>query len=120
MLRAKRALEAMLESGTAVLAVPTIEDDAALRRDLAEAGVGVTAVPEVRPVDLAALRERLRMTREQFALAYGLDPETVRNWEAGRRDPGPARAYLQAIENDPQGVLDAFVGRSMERLPATP
>ena len=86
-----------------------VEDAGALHADLEQAGI-VLKMPVARPVDLAALRRQLDMTREQFALAYGLDPETVRNWEAGRRDPGPARAYLQAIENDPLRVLDAYIG----------
>jgi putative transcriptional regulator len=110
MLRAKRALEAVLERGFSVLDLPLVEDADALRQELGQAGIASKLVAAPRPVDLAALRQRLLMTREQFALAYGLDPETLRNWEAGRRDPGPARAYLQAIENDPEGVLDAYTG----------
>lgn len=110
MLRAKRAVEAMLESKLALVALPTVEDDSALQGDLAKAGVSFRSVPTARLVNLAELRARLRLTREQFAMAYGLDPETVRNWEAGRRDPGPAKAYLQAIENDPEGVLEAYTG----------
>ncbi len=110
MLRAKRALEAVLERGFAVLDLPLVEDTKALRDELEQAGIASKLVAAPRPVDLAALRQRLHMTREQFALAYGLDPETLRNWEAGRRDPGPARAYLQAIENDPEGVLNAYTG----------
>lgn len=108
-LRAKRALEAMLAGRIAVIDLPMVEDAGALRADLEAAGV-VLKMPAARSVDLAALRGQLGMTREQFALAYGLDVETVRNWETGRRDPGPARAYLQAIENDPQQVLDAYMG----------
>lgn len=112
MLRAKRALEAVLERGFAVLDLPLVEDAQALRHELEQAGIAARLVSAPRPVDLAALRQRLAMTREQFALAYGLDPETLRNWEAGRRDPGPARAYLQAIDNDPEGVLNAYTGTS--------
>ena len=110
MLRAKRAVEAALEGGTAVLSLTAVEDDAALSAELSGAGLRMRWVPSPRPVQLAALRSRLGMTRAQFALAYGLDVETVRNWEAGRRDPGPARAYLQAIENDPEAVLAAYSG----------
>lgn len=115
MLRAKRALEAVLDRGRALVVLPTVEDDSALQGDLENAGVSIRPVPGPRLVNLTALRERLHMTREQFAVAYGLDQETVRNWEAGRRDPGPARAYLQAIENDPEGVLEAYVGVSLGR-----
>lgn len=110
MLSAKRAVEAALAGGTAVLALAVVEDRAVLHAELRAAGFALRLVPPQRPVQLAALRARLGMTRAQFALAYGLDVETVRNWEAGRRDPGPARAYLQAIENDPDAVLAAYSG----------
>lgn len=110
MLSAKRAVEAALAGGTAVLVLAVVEDRAALAAELRAAGFALRLVPPPRPVQLVALRARLGMTRAQFALAYGLDVETVRNWEAGRRDPGPARAYLQAIENDPVAVLAAYSG----------
>jgi len=115
MLRAKRALEAVLAGRLSLVILPTVEDDDALQGDLKRAGISMRQVPETRLVNLPALRKRLHMTREQFALAYGLDQETVRNWEAGRRDPGPARAYLQAIENDPEGVIEAYSGVSLGR-----
>lgn len=110
MLRAKRAIEAAMAGGSAILALSALDDAQALRQELAEVGFAALLVPKVRQVDLAALRRRLGMTRDQFALAYGLDVETVRNWEAGRRDPGPARAYLQAIDNDPEAVRGAYAG----------
>lgn len=113
--RAKRAVDAAVEQGWAVVELPTVEDDAALCRDLDAAGFHPTILPEAGTVDIAALRERLHLTREGFALAYGLDVESVRNWEVGRRDPGPVRAYLQAIANDPVGVMEAYAGVSAPR-----
>jgi putative transcriptional regulator len=60
-------------------------------------------------VNVKALRLRLKLTREQFAARYGLQVETVRNWEAGRRDPeGAARSYLQAISAEPDVVGEAY------------
>jgi putative transcriptional regulator len=38
-------------------------------------------------INVRALRERLGLTREQFALHYGLEVETLRNWETGKREP---------------------------------
>ena len=60
-------------------------------------------------VDVRLLRERLKLTREQFAVTYGLEVETVRNWEIGRRAPDrTARSYLQAISNNPSQVEMAY------------
>ncbi len=70
----------------------------------------VQALVDPKPVpDVRQLRERLRLTREQFAARYGLDIETVRNWEAGRREPDrTARSYLLAIANAPEHVEWAY------------
>ena len=64
----------------------------------------------VRDVDVAALRERLGLTQEQFAKAFGVTAATVRNWEQGRREPkGPARVLLNVIEREPEAVLRALL-----------
>lgn len=42
------------------------------------------------PVDLAALRLRLDMTREQFAARFGFSVATLRHWERGDRNPAGA------------------------------
>src|SRR5262245_63667206 len=49
------------------------------------------------------LRQRLGMTRAQFAEAFRLPIETVRDWEQHRSTPdAPALALLLAIERDPE------------------
>ena len=65
---------------------------------------------EVHDVDVAALRERLGLTQEQFAKAFGVTTATLRNWEQGRREPkGPARVLLNVIEKEPEAVLRALL-----------
>jgi putative transcriptional regulator len=109
MLRAKRAMEALLTRGKALVDVPTVEDPAALIGELGAAGIQASIVRPPQPVDLRGLRERLSLTREEFAATYGLEVETVRNWELGRREPDrTARSYLQAISNNPQQVEEAY------------
>jgi putative transcriptional regulator len=55
------------------------------------------------------LREDLKLTREQFALRYGIELETVRNWEVNKRVPDTtARSYLRAIANDPEHIEQAY------------
>jgi len=110
MLRAKRAVEQALEQGRAVIELPHVESPPDLQMALGAAGFVARILAPPGEVDVAALRARLDMTREQFALAFGFSVETVRNWEAGRREPGPALAYLHAIANDPDAVLDAYAG----------
>ncbi|MGA8197873.1 MAG: transcriptional regulator [Acetobacteraceae bacterium] len=62
-----------------------------------------------RSIDVRALRHRLGPSREQFVTRFGLEVETLGNWEIGRREPDTtARSYLHAIANDPERVEQAY------------
>ena len=112
LLRAKRAIEAMLADRKVYVFVPKVESLATLTRELAEAGVCAKALPET-PSDVLVIREKLGLTQEQFAVRYGLDIAAVRNWERGRRAPDTAaQSYLRTIETDPDAVEAALWGRS--------
>ncbi len=108
LLRAKRAVEAVLEEGRVIVQLPTVEDVVVVVSELAAAGFAARQM-EPGVVDVRSLRDRLGLTREEFALRYGLEVETLRNWETGKREPDrTARSYLTAIENDPVGVGHAY------------
>jgi DNA-binding transcriptional regulator YiaG len=108
MLRGKRAMEALLETGRAYVLVPVVEDVAALVADLAAHGVAAAVLPDG-PADVRAIRKQLGLTQEQFALRFGLDVAALRNWEAGRREPDTAtRSYLRVIQRAPAQVEDAL------------
>lgn len=109
MLKAKRAIEALLADGRVFVDLPTVESRNALAEDLQSAGVVAAAVEPPQAPDVRGLRERLGLSREQFAVRYGLEIETVRNWETGKREPDTtARSYLRVIANDPERVERAF------------
>ena len=60
-------------------------------------------------VDVRAVREGYGLTQEEFALRFGLDLSTLRNWEQGRTRPdGPARVLLRVIERRPRAVEEAL------------
>ena len=60
-------------------------------------------------IDVRAIRGRLGMTQQQFAVSFGFSVNTVRHWEQGRRVPeGPARAYLLVIDREPEAVQKAL------------
>ncbi len=109
MLRAKHAVEAMLADGRVFVDIPTVEDPAALANDLASAGVAAAPVEAQGLVDVRGLRERLHLSPEQFALRYGFEIETLRDWETGQRSlDATARSYLRAISNAPEPVEQAY------------
>jgi len=109
LLGAKRAMEDMLAHGRTFVAVPVVEDVALLVAELAETGVTARKLGDEEAVDVKAIRERLALTQEQFALRLGLDVDAVRNWEHGRRKPDrAARSYLRVIAREPALVEDAL------------
>jgi putative transcriptional regulator len=60
-------------------------------------------------IDVTKLRERLGLSQEDFADAFGVSVGTVRGWEQGRREPdGPARVLLTVIDREPAAVLRAL------------
>jgi putative transcriptional regulator len=60
-------------------------------------------------IDVRAIRGRLGMTQQQFAVRFGFSVNTVRHWEQGRRVPeGPTRAYLVVIDREPEAVQKAL------------
>lgn len=57
---------------------------------------------EFEPVDVQEIRAKFHATQQEFARLIGISPNTLRNWETGRRRPlGPSRALLRAIDADP-------------------
>lgn len=60
-------------------------------------------------IDVRAIREKLHMTRPQFADHFGFRIRTLEKWEQGvRRPEGSARAYLIVINDSPKIVESAL------------
>lgn len=108
MLRSKRVMEEMITTGRAFVRLPSVVDRVAIITELGRSGIAA-AVIDPKPIDIRRLRQRLGLTREQFADRYGLEVETLRNWEIGRRAPDTAAiSYLRAISNEPELVERAY------------
>jgi putative transcriptional regulator len=66
--------------------------------------------------NVAAIRERLGMTQEEFAGRFRLPLEDVQSWE--RRTSfltGPAKTLLRVIEREPDAVLRALDEPALQR-----
>jgi putative transcriptional regulator len=106
MLRAKRAIEAMLQDGEVAVQTPS-DDFPALDMELRKAGIRVARI-STEPVDVRALRQALRMSQEEFARRYNLDLDALQNWEQGRRVPERAvQSYLRVIAARPKEAARA-------------
>jgi putative transcriptional regulator len=59
--------------------------------------------------EVKAIRDRLGVSQEKFAVILGVSKRTVENWEQGRRHPtGAARALLRIVEVDPEYAMRAL------------
>jgi DNA-binding transcriptional regulator YiaG len=105
LLKAKRAVEAMLEGARSYIHLPTVEDAEALCTELARAGVSASLRSTPETVSVVAIRRSLDLTQEQFALRFGLELATLRRWESGRSAPDKAaRSYLTLIGREPETI----------------
>ena len=58
-----------------------------------------------KPVDVKAIRKRVKMSQAEFARAYGISKRALQEWEQGGRQPdSAARAYLTVIAKEPDVV----------------
>lgn len=61
------------------------------------------------PIEVKAIRRKLRVSQAQFAHMIGVSAATLRNWEQGRTYPeGAARALLKVAAHRPDVVLAAL------------
>lgn len=60
-------------------------------------------------IDVRAVRNKLHMTRREFADQFGFSARTLEKWEQGIRQPeGAARAFLVVINKNPKAVAMAL------------
>lgn len=79
----------------------------ALTESGTEAGFYAVQIPP--EIDVRAIRGRLGLTQQEFAVRFGFSVNTLRHWEQGRRVPeAPTRAYLLVIDREPQTVERAL------------
>ena len=85
-----------------------LEDAVAFARgDKTRATIRPAVVPD--RIDVRAIRKRLGMTQETFALMFGFSVGSLRNWEQGHRRPrGSARVLLTIIDRAPEQVQKAL------------
>ena len=62
--------------------------------------------------DVSKIRNKLKLSQEDFADFMGVSVKTVQNWEQNRREPqGPARSLLHIAKIAPDAILKALPRR---------
>jgi DNA-binding transcriptional regulator YiaG len=106
--KARTTVERLLAGEKVPLVVPQVGSTATFERELDTLGVRAhrRAIPA--HVDVAAIRQRLHLTQEEFAARFALSVATVRNWEQNRSVPDDAsRAFLAVIARAPEVAEEA-------------
>jgi putative transcriptional regulator len=62
-----------------------------------------------KPIDVKAVRKRVKMSQAEFSRAYRISKRALQEWEQGGRQPdSAARAYLTVIAKEPAAVRRAL------------
>src|SRR5665213_2701229 len=111
--QAKRIVERLMVGEHVAVEIPMLESRDALIRELKACGVSVEFRDPPEHIDIKAIRDRLGLSQEEFALRYGLEVASLRNWEQGRTQPELAvRALFRVIERNPEAVEAALAESS--------
>jgi putative transcriptional regulator len=65
-----------------------------------------------KPIDVKAIRRRVKMSQAEFSRTYGISKRALQEWEQGGRQPdSAARAYLTVITKEPAVVRRALASK---------
>lgn len=77
--------------------------------DFAKGKTSKAIIHEFNAIDVKNLRNKIGMSQNEFASAFGISVATLRHWERGDRSPhGPALVLLNVVAKEPQAVLRAL------------
>ena len=109
--RAKRVIDELADTCRACVDAPVVEDVGALVALITGLQARATRLDPSAPVRARAIRERPGLMRERFALRFGLELDTLRHQETGRREPDvAAKSRLRVIAKEPARVQIALAG----------
>ncbi|WP_207459026.1 hypothetical protein [Azospirillum sp. SYSU D00513] len=107
--RAHDALNRLAKGETVTVELPDVDDADKLITDLGSLGVRGLRRIDPPPVDITALRERMELTQHEFALRFGIELGSLRNWEQSRSPQDPqTRLLLHIIARHPD-IVDEVV-----------
>src|SRR5579864_1168804 len=62
-----------------------------------------------KPIDVKAIRKRVKMSQAEFSRTYGISKRALQEWDQGGQQPdSAARAYLTVIAKEPAVVRRAL------------
>jgi DNA-binding transcriptional regulator YiaG len=109
LLQAKRIVTRLTNGESVAVEMPMVEDQEIFKQELL--GFGVMAEGRDPPVEVNVkeIRERLGLSQDEFAMRFGFDAASLRNWEQQRTVPELAvRSFFRVIETNPSAVERAL------------
>lgn len=105
---AHAVMTTLVEAGEAYVTVPKVESLEALIDDLRNLGIGAQ---KHSPADVSVqeVRAKTKLSQAQFALKFGLEEATIRNWEQNKAVPNQAaKTLLWIIDKYPEVVANSI------------
>jgi putative transcriptional regulator len=102
------ALDKMEFSGPALVsAAQGLADALSGRKKVTLRTFHVASQPEIKPKDVAAIRNKLNVSQAVFAAYLGVRPASVMSWEYGTRQPsGAAKKLLSIARKNPRVLVE--------------
>lgn len=109
LLQAKRIVTRLAEGESVAVEIPVVEDTSLFEKELKRHGVTAERRDPPDAVDVKAIRERLGLSQDEFAMRFGFDAASLRNWEQQRTVPETAvRSFFKVIDANPTVVEKAL------------
>lgn len=105
---AHRVMIELFDAGEAYVEVPKVESLEQLLSELKALGIDARRHwPDA--ISVRVVREALQLSQAQFALRFGLEEATVKNWEQGKSKlNAAAMTLIWTIYRHPEAVVDAL------------
>lgn len=109
--KAHSVLNRLVKGQAVPVELPSVEDNDGLVAELKRLGIQASRREPPQSIDLRAIREQQNLTQHEFAIKYGLELATVRNWEQDRTHlSSPAKILLGVIARHPEAVEEVVAG----------
>ena len=100
----------LFDTGEVYVEVPKVESLGQLMSELKALGIEARRHGP-NTISVRGVREALQLSQAQFALRFGLEEATVKNWEQGKSKPNAtAMTLIWTIYRHPEAVVDALAG----------
>ncbi len=109
LLQAKRTVTRLANGESVAAEVPKVADPTSFEQELKRLSIIAERRDPPDDVNVKEIREHLGLSQDEFAMRFGFDAASLRNWEQQRTVPELAvRSFFKVIQADPVAVENAL------------